>query len=89
MAFLWCRREWEAICEGRTEGVDMEMNRRIFKVGKTQGNNIFDLKDLPKDVQEKCLEADLTIEETLAVILYSGAALVLTLHQSFPLVCVS
>lgn len=80
IASLWCRREWQAVYQGDTTGLNMDHNRRIFEVEERQGRRAFDLQDLPEDVMSKCKEADLTKEEILAVMLYSGALPLVVLH---------
>lgn len=74
IASLLCRREWQAVYEYRIKGLDMSLNRRIFGVKERQGRLAFDLQDLPGEVKNKCKEADLTREEILAVMLYTGAS---------------
>lgn len=86
MAFLCCRKEWDAIYEGHTEEVDMGHDRLILrfvkKEKKSAGRETFDVEGFPQDVMTKCKEAELNFEEILAIILYTGALRILTLDQS-------
>jgi hypothetical protein len=55
------RKEWDVVANGLREGVDMRHGRQIWNY-----------KELPKQAKEISEEADLSDEEIVVIILYTG-----------------